>query len=63
MHTTAEPNQTSGKRCLTDAELAEVSGGQGNLANGCIRAVTQWFLDNTYRNDQYNYDCPPGLMR
>ena len=63
MRTTAEPNQTSGYRCFADAELAEVSGGQGNLASACIRAAAQWFVDNTYRGDQYNYDCPPGLMR
>jgi hypothetical protein len=43
---------------LTDAELDEVSGREGNLANACIRAVTQWFQDHTYRPDQYNYDCP-----
>jgi len=42
---------------LTDAELEKVSGGEGYQANGAIRAVTQWFRDNTYRPDQYNYDC------
>jgi hypothetical protein len=45
-------------RGLTDAELSEVSGGEGYLANGVLRAVTQWLRDNTYRPDQYNYDCP-----
>jgi hypothetical protein len=46
------------ERGLTEAELDQVSGGEGYLANGAIRAVTQWFRDNTYRPDQYNYDCP-----
>ena len=63
MHTTVEPNPTSGNRCLADAELAEVRGGQGNVTNACIRAAAQWFVDNTYRGDQYNYDCPSGLQR
>jgi hypothetical protein len=43
---------------LTDAEIDTVNGGEGYQANGAIRAVTQWFKDNTYRPDQYNYDCP-----
>jgi hypothetical protein len=34
---------------LTDAEIDTVSGGEGYEANGAIRAVTQWFQDNTFR--------------
>jgi len=59
MYTVEKPNQTSDNRCLAHAELDEVSGGQGNLANACIRAATQWLLDHAYLPDQVNHDCPP----
>jgi hypothetical protein len=59
MYTVEKSNQTSDNRCLTHAELDEVSGGQGNLANACIRAATQWVLDHTYLPDQVNHDCRP----
>jgi len=38
--------QTSGNRCLTDAELDAVSGGEGNVANACVRATTDWLKAN-----------------
>jgi hypothetical protein len=34
---------------LNDAELDDVKGAEGNLANAAIRVVTQWFQDHPYQ--------------
>jgi hypothetical protein len=39
---------TATNRCLTDAELDAVTGGEGNLANACIRVAIQYIRDQTY---------------
>ena len=39
---------TETNRGLTDIELDEVSGGEGYEVDGVLRAVTQWFHDNTF---------------
>jgi hypothetical protein len=55
---------TATNRCLTDAELDEVSGG-GYIINGVLRAATQWFQANTPKTG-FSYDlrreleCGPG---
>jgi len=56
---------TSGNRCLTDAELDAVGGGEGNLAYACIRATTQYLQDHTFKAGGFGWDlarelCPPG---
>jgi len=39
-------DSTEVTRVLTDAEFDEVSG--GNVADGVLRAATQWYRDNTF---------------
>jgi hypothetical protein len=38
---------TETNRALTDAELDKVNGGEGNIANVCIRVAMQYFQDHT----------------
>jgi hypothetical protein len=47
---------TETNRGLTDAELDEASGGEGYQANGAIRAVTQWFQNNTFKSSGFSYE-------
>jgi hypothetical protein len=47
---------TATNRCLTDAELDGVNGGEGYIANGVLRAATQWFQDNTPKTSGFGWD-------
>jgi hypothetical protein len=53
---------TSDNRCLTDTELDGVTGGEGNLANACIRAATQWLQKNTYNPSPFAYDLAREVL-
>ena len=61
MEKTMSTYQTSDNRCLTDAELDGVSGGEGNVANACIHAVTQWLDKNTLRPSGFGRDLAREL--
>jgi hypothetical protein len=55
------PHTTETNRCLTDAELDVVSGGEGNLANACIHAATQWMEANTKKTGHFGWDLRAEL--
>ena len=54
-YTTEKSDQASNSRCLTDAELDEVNGGEANLANACIHAATQWMQANTKKTGDFGW--------
>jgi hypothetical protein len=55
---------TNTNRALTDAELDEANGGEGNVANACIHVAMQYIQDHTNKAvpGTFGFDLTKELM-